>query len=83
MPLTLGLLPSHLDLPAFPMEMLEWSWLDSWPIVAQHFECTILISPDGSLRIQWLDSFPTSCAKVPAERASCPHCGGALDTMPR
>src|SRR3989304_5866993 len=46
-PLTCGLLPSHLDLPALPIETLKCSMLPTCPNVAIHLACTIRISLPG------------------------------------
>src|SRR3989304_2617734 len=50
-PRTWGLLPSHRDFPALPIETLIWSRFPTCPMVAIHFEWTILTSPDLIRRV--------------------------------
>src|SRR5207253_5925703 len=65
-PLTLGRLPSHLDLPALPRLMFSCSRLLTTPIVALHSLSIILTSPDGSLICVYLTSLDTIIHELPA-----------------
>ena len=49
LPLTVGLIPSYLDRPAFPKFLNLYSSLDTWPTLAQDSKGTFLISVEGIL----------------------------------
>src|SRR6056297_3529757 len=61
-PLTVGLIPICLFLPALPTVMFSLSMFPTCPIVALHNSATILTSPEGSLICTYFPSFAISCA---------------------
>src|SRR6478752_10827501 len=67
-----GRFPFQRVRPALPVTVLEWSGLETAPIVAMHSARTRRVSPELSFRIAQPESRPTSCTKAPAERASWP-----------
>src|SRR5690606_39706739 len=54
-----GLRPSHRLRPALPIEVFEWSWLETAPTVARQEPCTRRCSPELSRRMAQPWSRPT------------------------
>src|SRR3990172_11091559 len=65
-PLTCGLFPSHLDLPALPEDRFSCSGLLTCPIVATQPAATRLTSPEASFTWTYFSSLAISCAEEPA-----------------
>src|SRR3989344_8006716 len=68
-PLTVGLIPFHLLLPALPKFSSLFSSLETSPIEAQAPSLTFLISEEGIFICTSPASLAIICAKLPALRA--------------
>src|SRR5215207_554865 len=80
-PRTVGRFPRHRLRPALPPVMFSWSTLPTCPTVARQASGTRRSSPEGSRRIPWPSSFPTSWIPVPAPRAILPPWPGFSSTL--
>ncbi len=61
-PLTIGLLPSHLDAPAFPNLVKLFFSFETLPSVAQHWFDIVFTSSDGSCIMAPLSVLPNNVA---------------------
>ena len=67
-PRTLGLLLSHLDLPALPKVVNENNSLETIPIVAKQLTESNLCSPELNFNLPYFEVFSINWEKVPADR---------------